>query len=76
MVVDEDGHPISAEESDLDRPTKGFSSIEEAIEDIKLGKVVEVVNVVVVVEQRAYLCFCLCRWWWLLTTKIEKTKEI
>ncbi|XP_023551569.1 bifunctional riboflavin biosynthesis protein RIBA 1, chloroplastic-like [Cucurbita pepo subsp. pepo] len=43
-VVDEDGHPISAEESDLDRPTKGFSSIEEAIEDIKLGKMVVVID--------------------------------
>lgn len=33
------GFPIDNDEFDLDRPTKGFSSIPEAIEDIRQGKV-------------------------------------
>ncbi|KAL0546657.1 hypothetical protein IC582_016569 [Cucumis melo] len=38
-----DGKPISVDETDLDRPTEGFSSIEEAIEDVRRGKVMVVV---------------------------------
>ena len=33
------GFPIDNDEFDLDRPTEGFSSIPEAIEDIRQGKV-------------------------------------
>lgn len=33
------GFPIDDDEFDLDRPTEGFSSIPEAIEDIRQGKV-------------------------------------
>lgn len=34
------GFPVDNDEFDLDRPTKGFASIPEAIEDIRQGKVV------------------------------------
>lgn len=33
------GFPIDNDDSDLDRPTEGFASILEAIEDIRQGKV-------------------------------------
>lgn len=33
------GFPIDTDEFDLDSPTEGFSSIPEAIEDIRQGKV-------------------------------------
>lgn len=33
------GFPIDSDEFDLDSPTEGFSSIPEAIEDIRQGKV-------------------------------------
>ena len=33
------GFPIDNDEFDLDRPTEGFASIPEAIEDIRQGKV-------------------------------------
>jgi 3,4-dihydroxy 2-butanone 4-phosphate synthase/GTP cyclohydrolase II len=33
------GFPVDNDEFDLDRPTEGFSSIPEAIEDIRQGKV-------------------------------------
>ncbi|KAF2320425.1 hypothetical protein GH714_027487 [Hevea brasiliensis] len=36
--------PIDNDEFDLDRPTEGFSSIPEAIEDIRQGKMVVVVD--------------------------------
>lgn len=43
------GQPIfSVDEADLDRPTEGFSSIEEAIEDVRKGKVGVFVNVIIV----------------------------
>lgn len=38
------GFSIENDEFDLDRPTKGFSSIPEAIEDIRQGKMVVVVD--------------------------------
>ncbi|KAJ9159145.1 hypothetical protein P3X46_024670 [Hevea brasiliensis] len=38
------GFPIHNDEFDLDRPTEGFSSIPEAIEDIRQGKMVVVVD--------------------------------
>lgn len=38
------GFPIDDNEFDLDRPTEGFSSIPEAIEDIRQGKMVVVVD--------------------------------
>ncbi|OAY45147.1 bifunctional riboflavin biosynthesis protein RIBA 1, chloroplastic isoform X2 [Manihot esculenta] len=38
------GFPIDDDEFDLDRPTEGFSSIPEAIEDIRQGKMVVVVD--------------------------------
>ncbi|XP_059648011.1 bifunctional riboflavin biosynthesis protein RIBA 1, chloroplastic [Cornus florida] len=38
------GFPIDNDEYDLDRPTEGFSSIPEAIEDIRQGKIVVVVD--------------------------------
>lgn len=34
-----DGFPVDNGEFDLDRPTEGFASIPEAIEDIRQGKV-------------------------------------
>lgn len=34
------GFPVDNDEFDLDRPTEGFASIPEAIEDIRQGKVV------------------------------------
>ena len=33
------GFPVDNDESDLDRPTEGFSSISDAIQDIRNGKV-------------------------------------
>ncbi|KAJ8768869.1 hypothetical protein K2173_023864 [Erythroxylum novogranatense] len=39
-----DVFPIKNDEFDLDRPTAGFSSIPEAIEDIRQGKIVLVVD--------------------------------
>ncbi|CDO97412.1 unnamed protein product [Coffea canephora] len=38
------GFPVDNDESDLDRPTKGFSSISDAIQDIRNGKIVLVVD--------------------------------
>ncbi|XP_017634114.1 bifunctional riboflavin biosynthesis protein RIBA 1, chloroplastic-like isoform X2 [Gossypium arboreum] len=38
------GFPIDNDDSDLDRPTEGFASILEAIEDIRQGKMVLVVD--------------------------------
>ncbi|KAE8009231.1 hypothetical protein FH972_005680 [Carpinus fangiana] len=38
------GFPVDNDEFDLDRPTEGFSSIPEAIEDIRQGKIVVVVD--------------------------------
>ncbi|XP_050210244.1 bifunctional riboflavin biosynthesis protein RIBA 1, chloroplastic [Mercurialis annua] len=38
------GFPVDDEEYDLDRPTQGFSSIPQAIEDIRQGKMVVVVD--------------------------------
>lgn len=38
------GFPIDNDEFDLDRPSEGFSSIPEAIEDIRQGKIVVVVD--------------------------------
>uniref|UniRef100_A0A5B7AKY4 GTP cyclohydrolase II n=1 Tax=Davidia involucrata TaxID=16924 RepID=A0A5B7AKY4_DAVIN len=38
------GFPVDNDEYDLDRPTEGFSSIPEAIEDIRQGKIVVVVD--------------------------------
>ncbi|XVE66579.1 hypothetical protein DITRI_Ditri08aG0090000 [Diplodiscus trichospermus] len=38
------GFPIDNDEFDLDRPTEGFASIPEAIEDIRQGKMVVVVD--------------------------------
>lgn len=70
----------------MDRPTEGFSSIEEAIEDVRRGKVVVVVNVIN--DRHLYACVAMCdmvagfvfvfvcRWWLLLMMKIGKTKEI
>ncbi|XP_022141103.1 bifunctional riboflavin biosynthesis protein RIBA 1, chloroplastic-like [Momordica charantia] len=43
-ILDIGGQPIWTHESDLDRPTEGFSSIKEAIEDIRQGKMVVVVD--------------------------------
>lgn len=34
------GFPVDNDEFDLDRPTEGFASVPEAIEDIRQGKVV------------------------------------
>uniref|UniRef100_A0A7N0TWW5 GTP cyclohydrolase II n=1 Tax=Kalanchoe fedtschenkoi TaxID=63787 RepID=A0A7N0TWW5_KALFE len=38
------GFPVENDEFDLDRPTEGFASIPEAIEDIRQGKMVIVVD--------------------------------
>ncbi|KAL3538683.1 hypothetical protein ACH5RR_002049 [Cinchona calisaya] len=38
------GFPVDNDESDLDQPTEGFSSIPEAIQDIRDGKMVLVVD--------------------------------
>ncbi|XP_028753102.1 bifunctional riboflavin biosynthesis protein RIBA 1, chloroplastic-like, partial [Neltuma alba] len=43
-VVTTNGFPVDNDEFDLDRPTKGFASIPEAIEDIREGKMVLVVD--------------------------------
>lgn len=38
-VVTTNGFPVDDDEFDLDRPTEGFASIPDAIEDIRQGKV-------------------------------------
>lgn len=44
MIPSMNSFSIAADEYDLDRPTSGFSSVPEAIEDIRQGKMVVVVD--------------------------------
>lgn len=39
VVPTTNGFPLDNDEFDLDRPTQGFSSVPEAIEDVRQGKV-------------------------------------
>ncbi|XP_054792264.1 bifunctional riboflavin biosynthesis protein RIBA 1, chloroplastic-like isoform X1 [Prosopis cineraria] len=43
-VLTTNGFPVDKDEFDLDRPSEGFASIPEAIEDIRKGKMVLVVD--------------------------------
>jgi 3,4-dihydroxy 2-butanone 4-phosphate synthase/GTP cyclohydrolase II len=49
------GFPVDNDEFDLDRPTEGFSSIPEAIEDIRQGKVACFLNFVLLRDLLANL---------------------
>ncbi|XP_009624585.1 bifunctional riboflavin biosynthesis protein RIBA 1, chloroplastic [Nicotiana tomentosiformis] len=44
VVPTTNGFPLDNDEFDLDRPTQGFSSVPEAIEDVRQGKMVLVVD--------------------------------
>ena len=46
--------PVESDEFDLDLPSEGFSSIPEAIEDIRKGKVVLHVDVVMFMISKAF----------------------
>lgn len=48
------GFPVESDEFDLDLPSEGFSSIPEAIEDIRNGKVVLHVDVVMFMMSKAF----------------------